>query len=87
VHHAPQGSQGSLSIPTAIMVVTGVGAKNRILIKGGHALKASPSLKRAALDKTGMVTEGKLMVVSVAWMPQAWQDAERHCGGDGRCYS
>ena len=41
-----------LSTPTAIMVGTGVGAKNGILIKGGRALEASRSLKRVMLDKT-----------------------------------
>ncbi|KAI9453717.1 heavy metal translocatin [Lactarius psammicola] len=58
-----------LSTPTAIMVGTGVGAKNGILIKGGRALEASRSLKRVVLDKTGTVTEGKLTVASVAWAP------------------
>ncbi|KAH9022104.1 copper P-type ATPase CtaA [Lactarius deliciosus] len=58
-----------LSTPTAIMVGTGVGAKNGILIKGGRALEASRSLKRVVLDKTGTVTEGNLTVASVAWAP------------------
>lgn len=58
-----------LSTPTAIMVGTGVGAKNGILIKGGRALEASRSLKRVVLDKTGTVTEGKLTVARVAWAP------------------
>lgn len=58
-----------LSTPTAIMVGTGVGARNGILIKGGRALEASRSLKRVVLDKTGTVTEGKLTVASVAWAP------------------
>ncbi|KIK98176.1 hypothetical protein PAXRUDRAFT_824138 [Paxillus rubicundulus Ve08.2h10] len=58
-----------LSTPTAIMVGTGMGAKNGILIKGGRALELSRSIKRIVLDKTGTVTEGKLSVVGVAWVP------------------
>ncbi|KIJ20907.1 hypothetical protein PAXINDRAFT_165731 [Paxillus involutus ATCC 200175] len=58
-----------LSTPTAIMVGTGMGAKNGILIKGGRALEMSRSIKRIALDKTGTVTEGRLSVVGMAWVP------------------
>lgn len=58
-----------LSTPTAIMVGTGMGAKNGILIKGGRALEASRLIKRIVLDKTGTVTEGKLTVAGVAWAP------------------
>jgi Cu+-exporting ATPase len=56
-----------LSTPTAMMVGTGMGAKNGILIKGGRALEASRHIKRIVLDKTGTVTEGRLTVSGVAW--------------------
>ncbi|KAI0035302.1 copper P-type ATPase CtaA [Vararia minispora EC-137] len=58
-----------LSTPTAVMVGTGMGAKNGILIKGGRALEASRSIKRIVLDKTGTVTEGRLTVSGIAWAP------------------
>ncbi|THH11861.1 hypothetical protein EW145_g371 [Phellinidium pouzarii] len=56
-----------LSTPTAIMVGTGVGANNGILIKGGRALEASKNIRHVVLDKTGTVTDGKLKVASLAW--------------------
>ncbi len=58
-----------LSTPTGVMVGTGVGAKNGILIKGGKALEASKDVRRVILDKTGTVTQGKMKVASVAWVP------------------
>ena len=58
-----------LATPTAIMVGTGMGAKNGILIKGGKALEASKSIKRVVVDKTGTVTIGKLDVVGMHWAP------------------
>jgi Cu+-exporting ATPase len=51
------------------MVGTGVGAKNQIFIKGGRALEASRLIKRIVLDKTGTVTQGKLTVPGMTWMP------------------
>lgn len=60
-----------LSTPTAIMVGTGVGAKNGILIKGGKALEACKDVRRVVLDKTGTVTEGKMRVSAVSWAPSA----------------
>ncbi|XP_006461905.1 hypothetical protein AGABI2DRAFT_118756 [Agaricus bisporus var. bisporus H97] len=58
-----------LATPTAIMVGTGIGAKNGILIKGGKALEASKGIKKVVLDKTGTVTMGKLSVVGMQWVP------------------
>ncbi len=58
-----------LATPTAIMVGTGMGAKNGILIKGGRALEASKGIRRVVVDKTGTVTVGKMSVAGVHWAP------------------
>ncbi len=54
-----------LATPTAIMVGTGRGASEGILIKGGESLERIQALRSIVLDKTGTVTVGKPAVTNV----------------------
>jgi len=54
-----------LATPTAIMVGTGKGAENGILIKGGEALETAQTVNSVVFDKTGTLTRGKPVVTDV----------------------
>ncbi|VVB61399.1 putative copper-exporting P-type ATPase A [uncultured archaeon] len=63
-----------LATPTAIMVGTGKGAENGILIKSGEALETAYKLQTIVFDKTGTLTKGAPEVTDVVAMGKNSED-------------
>lgn len=54
-----------LATPTAIIVGTGLGASNGILIRNGESLEQAQKISTVVFDKTGTITEGKPVVSEI----------------------
>ncbi len=65
-----------LATPTAIMVGTGIGAKNGILIRSGDSLEIARKTSAVLMDKTGTITEGRPQVTDVLSFDENFDDKD-----------
>lgn len=65
-----------LATPTAIMVGTGKGAENGILIKGGESLEQAYKIDTVVLDKTGTITNGKPVLTDIVVLDKNFEEKD-----------
>lgn len=65
-----------LATPTAIMVGTGRGAENGMLIKGGDSLESAHKISMVAFDKTGTITYGQPVVTNIGIVNEAYGESD-----------
>ncbi|WP_431689878.1 heavy metal translocating P-type ATPase [Peptostreptococcus anaerobius] len=65
-----------LATPTAIMVGTGRGAENGMLIKGGDSLESAHKISMVAFDKTGTITYGQPVVTDIGIVNETYGESD-----------
>ena len=65
-----------LATPTAVMVGTGKGAENGILLRSGEALERAGKVGIVVLDKTGTITKGQPVVMDIVMVDRSQDPAE-----------
>jgi len=65
-----------LAAPTAVMVGTGVGARNGVLFKGGDVMESTAKVDCVIMDKTGTLTEGRCGVEGWTYFGKSGKEEE-----------
>ncbi|MDR8390468.1 heavy metal translocating P-type ATPase [Aliifodinibius sp. S!AR15-10] len=76
-----------LATPTALMVGSGMGAENGVLIRKGEAIQMMKDVNAIVLDKTGTITEGKPGVTDLITLNGASEEEVLHMAGSAESSS